>query len=379
MDSLFAGQGFKFWYKAARPISFGQSITPYVLGVLLGISTLMYTGTSTAINLGIGNFGLLSGISGSTIHNIGSGILTGIVGLVGVILAHAGMNLLDDYFDMKKGAVQRREELLDGGFRARLGKCDYIKDGNVTLADTKRAALTFITIALALGAVIFALRGWEVLIFAAITLVLGVLYAGPPLRLSYHGFGELVIGFIFGPVLVTAASFLASGQITPLALFCSVPIGFLVANIVQIHAVMDYKPDLEADRKTLPILLGSERAGVITNIIFIAIAQITILTGIALGFLPVTALLVVLTYPLTLVFIKLALDYIKNKDDAKEAPFEPQKWMGNYGDWEGYKESGIGWFMARWLTAQNLVMQTTLFLAIAALVSPSTWYLSWFI
>jgi len=368
MKSLFAGQDFKFWYKAARPISFGQSITPYVLGALLGLSTLLYAGTDLTVS-----------VLGLSIQSkaliIVFGLAVGIIGLAGVILAHAGMNLLDDYFDMKKGAVARREELLDGGFRARLGKCEYLKDGAVTLSDTKRAALFFLVLALSFGFLIFALRGWEVLIFAGITLVLGVFYAGPPLRLSYRGFGELVIGFLFGPVLVTAASFLVSGQITPLALFCSVPIGLLVANIVQIHAVMDYKPDLKADRKTLPILLGSERAGVTVNVIFVVIAQGVILLGIALGVLPIAALLAVLTYPLTLVFIKLALDYVKNKDSAKEAAFEPQKWMGNYGDWDNYKKGGLDWFMARWLTAQNLVMQTTLVLAIAALVSPPNWYL----
>ncbi|MCL2403053.1 MAG: prenyltransferase [Coriobacteriia bacterium] len=372
MKSSFAGQGFKFWYKAARPISFGQSITPYILGALLGLSALIYANTNAGISFGIEGFGILSRFASTGTFGIAAGVLTGIAGLAGVIFAHAGMNLLDDYFDMKKGAVQRREELLDGGFRARLGKCDYLKSGEVTLEDAKHAAFSFLGLALGLGAVIFALRGWEVLIFAGITLLLGVFYAGPPLRLSYRGFGELVIGFIFGPVLVTAASFLVSGQVTLLALFCSVPIGLLVANIVQIHAVMDYKPDLEADRKTLPILLGSERAGVVVNVIFVVIAQGSILAGIALGVLPIAALLAVFTYPLTLVFIKLALDYVKNKEGAKEAAFEPQKWMGNYGDWDNYKKGGLDWFMARWLTAQNLVMQTTLFLAVAAF---TPWYL----
>ncbi|MCL2437986.1 MAG: prenyltransferase [Coriobacteriia bacterium] len=371
MKALFAGQGFGFWYKAARPISFGQSVMPYVLGALLGLSTLIYAGANTGIDFGISGLGILSGVTSAGILGIAAGILTGIIGLAGVIFAHAGMNLLDDYFDMKKGAVERREELLDGGFRARLGKCSYLKSGEVTLDDTKRAALTFLGLALSLGAVTFALRGWEVLIFAGITLVLGVFYAGPPLRLSYRGFGELVIGFLFGPVLVTASSFLVSGQITPLALFSSVPIGLLVANIVHIHAVMDYGPDLAAQRKTLPILLGSERAGVVMNIIFVVLAQLTILVGIALGFLPIAALLVALTYPLSLVFIKLALDYVKNKD-SKEAAFEPKKWMGNFGDWESFRKDGLDWFMSRWLTARNLVMQLTLVLAIAAF---TPWYL----
>ena len=350
MNSLLAGHSFKFWYKAARPISFGQSVTPYILGAFLGLSTLLY--------------------AGATIGAIAYGLATGALGLIGVIFAHSGMNLIDDYFDMKKGAVAKREELLDGGFRARLSKCRYLKEGSVTLDDTKRVAIFFLMIALALAAVIFALRGWEVLIFAGITLVLGLSYAGPPLRLSYRGFGELVIGFLFGPMLVTAASLLVSGQITPLALFCAVPVGLLVTNIVHTHAIMDYGPDLAAERKTLPILLGSKRSAVLMSIIFILLAHLSILVGVLLGFLPLAALLVVLSYPLSAVFIKLILDYA-NKG-AEKFNFTPQKWMGSFGNWEGYQKDGIAWFMARWLAARNLVMQVTLVLAIAAF---TPWYL----
>jgi 1,4-dihydroxy-2-naphthoate octaprenyltransferase len=363
MKLLLAGQSFKFWLKAARPISFGQSVMPYILGALLGLSAV--------IDLGI--------------HNISLGIFVGILGVIGVILAHAGMNLIDDYFDMKKGAVTQREELLEGGFRARLGKCAYLKDGSVNLDDLKRVAIFFLGLALAISAVIFALRGWEVLIFAGVTLVLGISYAGPPLRLSYRGFGELVIAFIFGPVLVTAASFLVSGQITALALFCSVPIGLLVANIVNIHAVMDYGPDVAANRKTLPIIMGSERAGVITSVSFVIVAQLSILLGILLGVLPLAALLIMLTYPLSFVFIRLAVRYPEEKEqgatgsaktEVQSFTFKLHRWMGSYGNWEKYEKDGLAWFMARWITARNLVMQVTLVLALSAF---TPWYLNpWF-
>jgi len=351
---MLAQQDLKFWMRAARPQSFGQSGMPYVMGALLGLSVLLYSGTATPLTIGIA-------------------LLMGVLGMAGIIFAHAGMNLFDDYFDMKKGAVEQRDELIDGGFRARLGKCGYLKDGSVTLADTKRVASLFVIVALIIGAVIFAVRGWEVLIFAGITLVLGFSYAGPPLRLSYRGFGELVIGIIFGPVLVIAAAFVVSGQITMLAIFSSIPIGLLVANIVHMHAVMDFGPDKAAQRKTLPILLGSERAGVMANVVFVVLAQAIVLAGVVLGYLPVVALLAVLTYPLTIVFIQWALSYAHSKGQD-ETPFQPQKWMGQFGDWEGYRKAGLDWFMARWLLARNLVAQMTLVLVIAAF---TPWYVPW--
>lgn len=374
MNSLFAGQGLGFWYRAARPASFGQSVMPYILGALIGLSSLIHAGPRSGLPLSFlaggstsPSFGILSPFIDSNISILAVSILAGILGLIGVILAHAGMNLLDDYFDMKKGAVARREELLDGGFRARLGKCAYLKSGNLTLDDLKRAALSFLICALGFGALLFALRGWEVLVFALITLILGISYAGPPLRLSYRGFGELVIAFLFGPVLITAASFLVSGHISSLVLFSSIPIGLLVANIVHTHAVMDYGPDLAAQRKTLPILLGSERAGILASVCFVLAAQASILIGIALNILPLAALLIAISYPLTVSFIKLALRYV-DRDGQKETDFnfEPKFWMGNFGDWEKSKAGGLAWFMSRWLSARNLVMQVTFVLAFAA-------------
>ncbi|MCL2526259.1 MAG: prenyltransferase [Coriobacteriia bacterium] len=370
MKSLLAGQSFKFWMSASRPIAFRQSALPYILGVALGLATLT-VGSMSSLAQGVYLLPDTAFFSFPGDSSIIFGIFIALLGFVGVIFAHGGMNLFDDYFDMKKGAVSRREDLLDGGFRARLGKCSYMKDSGLELADLRRAASLFLAIALLIGLVIFALRGWPVLVFAVITLILGIAYAGPPLRLSYNGFGELVIGFIFGPILVTAASFLMSGQITHLALFASIPMGLLVANIVHVHAVMDYGPDKAAQRKTLPILLGSEKAGGYVSIAFVILAYVSIVIAVVMGALPLAALLVVLTLPLSLVFVRLVLSYVHD-EDARDNEFVPQKWMGNYGDWAGYTKAGLGWFMARWLTAQNILMQVALILALTAF---TPWYL----
>jgi len=328
----------------------------FTLGAALGLSTLLYSA------------GVEGGVSPALVT---MGVLLAFLGIAGITFAHAGMNLFDDYFDMKKGAVAAREKLTDGGFRARLGKCSYLKDGSVTLADTRRVATVFIAIALAAAAIIFALRGWEILLFAGITLLLGLSYAGPPLRLSYRGLGELVVGIVFGPVLVIAASFVVCGEITMLAVFSSIPVGLLVANIVHMHAVMDFEPDKAAGRTTLAILLGSPQTAVAANVLFVGLAQTTILLGVALGYLPLLAVLVVLTYPLSFVFVRRALGYAAGID-GRDAPFVPQRWMGGFGDWEKYRAADLDWFMSRWMLARNLVIQVTLILAITGF---TPWYL----
>ncbi|MDR3289034.1 MAG: prenyltransferase, partial [Peptococcaceae bacterium] len=295
-------------------------------------------------------------------------LLLAVAGMFGVGFAHSGFNLFDDYFDSKNGAVKRRQEMQDGGMRARMGKCSYLAAGGVTLADTRRVATFFIGLGLLLGALILAIRGWEVLLFAGVTLVLGLAYAGSPLRLSYHGLGELLVGVVLGPLVVTAAYFVVCGRIDALAVWVSIPIGLLVANILNAHAIMDFGADKAAGRTTFAILLGSEKAGFAASVVMVVLAYAAVVAGVTLGSLPLFSLAVFLTLPVAMTFIRLLYQYVQGDASA----LEPRKWMGPFDHWETVKERGTDWFMCRWFLSRNLVMFAVLCLALAGL---TPWYL----
>ena len=350
IQRLFAGKPFSFWYRAARPHALGQSVMPYALGSIIGISSLLYSQTAYT--------------------DIAKNLALAVLGVAGMILAHLAMNLLDDYFDMKKGAVAAREEMQEGGMRARMGKCAYLKNGPVTLDDTRRVAIFFLCVALLIGAVILAARGWEILIFVGIALILGLQYAGPPLRLSYHGLAELTLGVIIGPVLVTASAFVAAGSFVPQAMWASVPVGLLAANLLNTHALMDFGPDKAANRKTLAVLLGSQKAGGIAGAIMIALAYLSIIVGVAMGQLPLVALAAIASLPLVKVYLDSLWRLIDHKDE--DETFAPRIWMGTFGDWEGIQQRGVAWFMYRWMLARNIIIQVTIILALASL---TPWYL----
>ncbi|MDR1712578.1 MAG: prenyltransferase [Coriobacteriales bacterium] len=348
MEAILAGKQLNFWIRASRSAALGQSLTPYLLGAIMATGTLFYNHASaTEVLLGLG---------------------LSVLGFFGVALAHSGLNLFDDYFDMKKGAVQRREEMADGGMRARMGKCVYLKGGDVTLADTRRVAILFIALALILGLIVLVLRGWPILVFAGIALVLGLLYAGPPLRLSYHGLGELMVGLIFGPLVVNAAYFVACGRIDALSIYVSIPIGLLVANILNTHAIMDFGPDKAADRVTLSVALGSQKAGYVASVVLVAASYLVVIVGVALRWLPIAALVVVVTLPLTIFYLRHLWDYVTGKGDE----FVYRPWMGPFNNQERIKATGIMWFMSRWLLSRNLVMMVSVLLAVASL---TPWYL----
>jgi 1,4-dihydroxy-2-naphthoate octaprenyltransferase len=275
------------------------------------------------------------------------------------VFAHSGLNLFDDYFDYKKGAVQKRQELQDGGMRARMGKCAYLQ-GDLSIKNVAQVGALFVVVALAIGVVVTFMRGWPILVFAGVTLLLGMMYAGPPLRLSYHGFGELVVGIIFGPLVVIAAYYVALGSISALAVWASVPAGLLTINILNAHAIMDFESDKAADRITFVLLLGSKQAGFVFSCILVALSYVAVIIAVILGAFSLVSLAVLITLPMAIAFLKLLHHYLVDP----MAPVEAKAWMGPLGEWDKIKAAGIDWFMIRWLLARNLLMAFVLLLAI---------------
>ena len=350
-----AKQGFKFWFEASRKAALGQSLTPYILGVLFAVAAWIY---------GRVDFSPL-------------GLALGILGFVGVGAAHTGINLLDDYFDYTKGAVAKREALIDGGFRARLLKCAYIESGEATVEETCHVGWAFIAFALVCGAIILVLGliflgyDWRyIATFAGLGLVLGVMYAGPPLRLSYHGFGELVIGIVFGALIAIPAYYVCTAHIDWGIVCASIPGGLLTMNIVNTHAIMDYESDKAAERTTFVVLLGSKMAGFWVDIVLLLASYGCIIVGVAFGKLPILTLLVLVTVPVALGFLRLVRLYITHPQQEEL----PRWWMGGFKLWDAYKQAGIEWFMLRWALARNLLIQFVMIVAITNLLG-FNWYI----
>ena len=353
-----AKQGFKFWFSASRNQALGQSLTPYILGVLFAITAWIYNPEIAFSPLGL---------------------VLGIVGFVGVGAAHTGINLLDDYFDYVKGAVAQREALIDGGFRARLQKCAYIESGQATLKETRTMGWVFVSFALVCGALILILGflfleyDWRYIVaFAGLGLLLGVMYSGPPLRLSYHGLGEVVIGIVFGALIAIPAYYVCTARIDASVVWASIPCGLLTMNIVNTHAIMDYESDKSANRTTFVVLLGSKVAGFWVDIVLLVTSYGCILTGVLLGALPATTLLFLATIPVAIGFLRLVRLYITHPEQDET----PRWWMGRFKQWDLYKQAGIEWFMLRWALARNLLIQFVMIVAVTNLLGFNL-YITW--
>lgn len=285
----------------------------------------------------------------------------GLLAIVGVAAGHLGMNLFDDYFDYRVKESGHRNILNRKGFRARISKCDYLTSGEATLRQLLTACIVFGIVALAIGGVIWYFRGSFILVLALITAVLGISYSGPPLRLSYRGLGELFIGIIFGPLLMTGVYYATCGQMDYSLLLVFIPVGMLVMNIVYSHAIMDYEPDKEVGKMTFAILLKTKKNMLVFHSLLVGTAYLCIVAGVAIGNLSYYYLLVFLTAPLAYYQHYMMRKFVEEPDRV----FAPKWWMGPMGNWNGYKAAGLDWFMIRWLSARNLLSLFCLMIVIA--------------
>lgn len=333
-----------FWIKNARSISLPQSLLPCL----------------TAIILCIGQEGFVWWLA--------------LPILLGIAAAHLGMNLADDYFDFLHDS-HSRSELSGISIRARMEKCSYLaREGETTpqqrvatVNELKWAIIGFLGFAALMGGIAFVaqwlLHGYQatfgIIIYALLGLFLGINYSGKPFELGYHGLGELVIGTIFGPLLMLGVQTAMTGDIFTWPMLClSVGIGCMVTNIVYVHSVMEVHADAQMGKMTFARLLNGEGESslwgkrlMIFFIGFFALMPFVMLgVGITLGWWSPWYLMTLLTLPMSIYLIHSTrlFAYGLPRNDT------PHWWMGPMGDWENYVKADMAWFLYRWLLARNI-------------------------
>lgn len=327
------------WIKNARSIALPQSVLPCL----------------TAVVLCIGQDGFLWWLAVPVV--------------LGICAAHLGMNLADDYFDYKHDS-RTRADISSTSVRARMEKCHYLGEGKATVSQLGWAIVGFLGFAALMGGIAFAaqwiLHGWQaamgIIIYAVLGLIVGINYSGKPLELGFHGLGELVIGLMFGPLLMLGVQAALTGTLFSWQMLCmSVAIGCMVTNIVYVHSVMEVNADAELGKMTFARLLfeakkrkGEEAKGKRLMVIFIgffAIVPFILLgLGIAMGWWSPWYLLTLVTLPMSVFLIHSTrlFAYGLPRNDT------PRWWMGPMGDWDNYVKAGIDWFLFRWLLARNI-------------------------
>jgi 1,4-dihydroxy-2-naphthoate polyprenyltransferase len=210
----------RIWVMAARVRTLPAAIAPVLVG--------------TSLALGAGHFHPLAFVAA----------------LLGAIFIQVGTNLSNDYSDARRGADTEE----------RLGPVRVTAGGLAPPRQVLTATYVSFGLAIACGAYLIAVAGWELLAVGAASILAGVLYTGGPRPYGYEGLGELFVFLFFGIVAVAGSYFVQVQQLPWQAFGCAVPVGLLASAILVVNNVRDIDTDRRAGKRTLAVRLGRARA-----------------------------------------------------------------------------------------------------------------------
>lgn len=194
--------------------------------------------------------------------------------LVGVVALHGAGNLLNDYFDFKKGVDRRLDD--DEGRPGR-----FLVRGELSPRDVAWEAVVCLAVGAACGAYVVARCGAGVLAFAAGALVGLYAYTGPPMALKYRALGEALIFVVFGPLLVAGAAYAQTARVETAALVISIPVGLATTAILAGNNLRDLDEDRIAGVRTVAHVLGPRAAGILYEGLILGAVGVTAALGAA--------------------------------------------------------------------------------------------------
>jgi 1,4-dihydroxy-2-naphthoate octaprenyltransferase len=99
------------------------------------------------------------------------------------------------------------------------------------------------------------------LLLGGIGIFFGFFYSSKPFRWSYHGIGEILIGFCYSWLPIATGFFLSTGFFSPQIFLLSIPVGLSIFNVILINEFPDEEADRAIGKKNLVVRFGKERMG----------------------------------------------------------------------------------------------------------------------
>ncbi len=233
-----------------------------------------------------------------------------LITLIGGILAQAGANLANDYYDHKT-----TDDDINPNFTPFSGGSRMIQNKQLSPGTMLTGAFISWGLALLAGIYLFMVTpGYWVLILAVGGFIGGFFYTASKFAFSYNRFGELAILVSFGILPVMGAYYVQTETFTWSSFITSIPIGFLITAILYINQYPDYEADKAAGKNHLVVVFGRKKA-MIGYYFLIFGSYLAVILAVAFSYLTPFALFSLATIPIA---IKTARIFAHEYEKVKE-------------------------------------------------------------
>ena len=230
--------------------------------------------------------------------------LAAVLTFAGVISLHASVDLLNDYWDYKRGIdTMTKRTKMSGG-------TGVLPEGLLKPSSVYRVGIGFLILGSVIGFYFVLTDG---IIIAAILgfAILSIYFYST--KIVDSGLAEFFVA-VKGTMIVLGTYFIQSNQITLESILGGIVVGVLSSLVLFIASFPDHDADKSKGRKTLVITVGKKNAASLFWI-FPAISYSVIILGITIGVFPLLSLITLFSIPL---LVKAGLGLKRNFNSVDE-------------------------------------------------------------
>ena len=209
-------------------------------------------------------------------------IVLWLVWLVGLVMAHATNNMLNDLTDHWRGVEEGHN------LRSQYGP-QPLADGLMSVPELLTYAMVTGLLAVAAGIYLVFARGGLGLLLIGLAVVFVMLYVNPPWRLDLS---EVAVLTVWGPLMIGGGYYMITGQWQWPVVWTSLPVGLRVTTVILGKHIYRLPADRAQGLRTIPVWLG-ERRSALLGLGLMGLQYLVTVLLVAAGYFTVALLLVV--------------------------------------------------------------------------------------
>jgi 1,4-dihydroxy-2-naphthoate octaprenyltransferase len=252
------------WWQTIRPWSYTAAVIPVLLGAVIAAYDGYFDGWLLLLVL------------------------------AGSVAIQLGTNLVNEYFDDRKGLDKVQVYGIGG----------KIQSGDLAARNVLIAGILAFAVGSAIGLYLVRVTGPFIFWLGLASVLTGFFYTAGPFALAYIALGEIAVFTFMGPVMVIGSYYVQARAVTLPVFLASLPVGFLVAAILHANNLRDLDIDLQFGKRTMANVLGRAGANV-EYYLLLGATYLSLALMVVLGIVPWLTLITLITLPAALRLVRI--------------------------------------------------------------------------